>query len=104
MSAAELSQVVNFASNADLAITKTANTTTAFGGLPFSYTLAVTNNGPGTATSVSVSDTLPAGSGFVSATGTGWTCNNVAGVVTHPLPPPPAGSPPPITRPTYAPP
>ena len=86
LSATELSQVSNFLSSADLAITKTANGTTAFGGFPFSYTLSVTNNGPSTASSVSVSDTLPAGSGFVSATGAGWTCGFAAGVVTCTLP------------------
>jgi uncharacterized repeat protein (TIGR01451 family) len=104
MSATELSQVVNFAGNADLAITKTANFATAFGGHPISYNLAVTNNGPGTATSVSVSDTLPAGSGFVSATGTGWTCNNVAGVVTCTAPSLPVGAAPSITLTITAPP
>ncbi len=42
MSATELAQVVNFAGNADLAITKTANQPIAYGGFNISYTLAVT--------------------------------------------------------------
>ena len=31
---------------------------------------------------MTVTDVLPAGLGFVSATGTGWTCGNAAGTVT----------------------
>jgi uncharacterized repeat protein (TIGR01451 family) len=104
MSATELSRVVNFASNADLAITKTANQPIAYGGLNISYTIAVTNNGPGTATGVSVSDTLPAGSTFVSATGTGWACNNVASVVTCTVATLAVGAAPPITLTIKAPP
>jgi uncharacterized repeat protein (TIGR01451 family) len=104
LSATELSQVVNFAGNADLAIVKTANSPTAFGGIAFSYTLAVTNNGPGPGLNVSVSDTLPAGSGFVSATGTGWVCNNVAGTVTCTAASLPVGVAPPITLTITAPP
>ena len=90
MSATELSEVTNFQTgSADLAITKTANLASpqvAFGGAPVSYTLAVTNNGPTAASSVSVSDTLPAGSGFVSATGAGWTCGFAVGTVTCTMP------------------
>lgn len=82
MSATELGQVVNFVTATDLSITKNTSAPTAFGGNPITYTLAVTNNGPSPANTVSVSDTLPAGSMFVSASGTGWTCNNVAGTVT----------------------
>ena len=52
-------------------------------GVNGSYTLMVTNGG-GTATSgtVTVTDVLPAGLGFVSASGTAWTCGNAAGTVT----------------------
>lgn len=104
MSATELTQVTNFLALADLAITKTANGSTAFGTFPFSYTLAVTNNGPGTATTLSVSDTLPAGSGFVSATGTGWTCGFAAGTVTCTMPSLAVGPAAPITLTITAPP
>jgi len=83
LSATELGQITNFAVTADLAITKTSTpATTVNAGQPFTYTLQVTNNGPAPATSVSVSDTLPAGVGFVDATGTGWTCSQTAGTVT----------------------
>ncbi|HEX7138643.1 MAG TPA: DUF11 domain-containing protein [Vicinamibacterales bacterium] len=101
MSATELSEVANFrGGSADLAITKTSNLTqppVAFGGSPVSFTLAVTNNGPTAASSVSVSDPLPAGSGFVSATGAGWTCGFSAGVVTCTMPSLPVGPAAPIT-------
>jgi len=50
------------------------------------YTITVTNNGPSPAASVSVVDVLPAGATFGSASGTGWTCTNVAGTVTCTLP------------------
>ena len=66
---------------ADLSIAKTGPATVAAGGA-VSYSLDVSNGGPSTATSVSVSDTLPAGVSFVSASGTGWTCGQAAGVVT----------------------
>lgn len=82
-SATELAQVVNFAASADLSINKTASVVTNVGaGQSYSYTLAVTNNGPSSANAVSVSDVLPAGVTFVSASGTGWTCNQSLGTVT----------------------
>ena len=51
-------------------------------GTDVDYTLTVTNNGPSDATNVTVTDTLPAGTTFVSASGTGWTCNELAGTAT----------------------
>ncbi len=50
----------------DLAITKSAPTT-ATAGFSFSYTVKVTNNGPANATTVVVTDPLPAGLVFVSS-------------------------------------
>jgi uncharacterized repeat protein (TIGR01451 family) len=44
------------------------------------YQLAVVNNGPSDAANVSVTDSLPVGVTFVSATGTGWVCSNVGNV------------------------
>jgi uncharacterized repeat protein (TIGR01451 family) len=93
----ELSEVVNFVTSTDLSITKNTAAPIAYGGNPISYTLSVSNLGPSTASSVSVSDTLPAGSGFVSASGTGWTCNNVTGTVTCTLPTLTVGAANPIT-------
>jgi uncharacterized repeat protein (TIGR01451 family) len=67
---------------ADLSITKAASGSFAVGNNA-TYTLTARNNGPQSATgTITVSDTLPAGLSFVSATGTGWTCSNASGVVT----------------------
>jgi uncharacterized repeat protein (TIGR01451 family) len=64
---------------ADLALTQSASTpsttqpnTVASGGY-ITYTLVVTNNGPATAGGVVVTDTLPAGVSFLSATATTGT-------------------------------
>jgi uncharacterized repeat protein (TIGR01451 family) len=46
------------------------------------YTILVTNNGPSPAANVVVTDVLPAGLTFVSATGSGWSCSNSGQTVT----------------------
>jgi uncharacterized repeat protein (TIGR01451 family) len=46
------------------------------------YTLTVTNTGPDTATNVVVTDTLPGGAVFGSATAEQGSCGEAAGVVT----------------------
>jgi uncharacterized repeat protein (TIGR01451 family) len=63
-----LNTTVNAVLDADLSIAKTASTALPLVGQNFTYTLTVTNNGPDTANSVVVTDTLPAGVTFVSAT------------------------------------
>ncbi len=52
---------------ADLALVKTASKHSVKIGDTFSYSLEVTNNGPSKATSVAISDEIPAGLSFVSA-------------------------------------
>lgn len=76
------------ADDADLAISKTARTLvtsasepTAISGRNAVYELKVTNAGPGSAQSVVVDDTLPAGVSFISAVGAGWSCTNTGGSV-----------------------
>ena len=67
---------------ADLSITKTTASTFTVGSNA-TYTLTARNNGPQSAAgTITVSDTLPAGLTYVSATGTGWTCGAVGQVVT----------------------
>jgi uncharacterized repeat protein (TIGR01451 family) len=67
---------------ADLSITKVAAASLAVDNAA-AYTLTVRNNGPQAAAgTVTVTDTLPAGLSFVSASGTGWTCANSSGTVT----------------------
>ena len=58
---------------ADLTIEKTSNALSAASG-DGTYTLVVTNDGPSTATGVQVTDSLPPGITFASASGDGWTC------------------------------
>ena len=53
---------------ADLSIAKTNSATSVVPGTNTTYTIAVTNNGPSTVTGAIVSDVLPAGVTFVSAT------------------------------------
>lgn len=53
---------------ADLSLTKTASKDTVTIGENFTYALKVTNHGPSKATSVAITDSLPAGLSFVSAT------------------------------------
>lgn len=86
LTATQLGQIVNFVTQTDLSINVTSAATTAFSNTPMTYTITVTNNGPSPAASVSVVDVLPVGATFGSASGTGWTCNNVAGTVTCTLP------------------
>jgi uncharacterized repeat protein (TIGR01451 family) len=72
---------------ADIAVTKTVDNATPNVGADVTFTVTATNNGPSNATGVVVTDLLPAGLSFVSATpsqgaynaGTGvWTVGAVA--------------------------
>jgi uncharacterized repeat protein (TIGR01451 family) len=64
----------------DLAVTKTDSPDPLFAGQQLTYTVRVTNNGPALATGATVTDTLPAGSTFVSASSTQGTCSGTATV------------------------
>ncbi len=67
----------------DLSITKSDGATNVVAGTNTTYTLTATNHGPAaTSGTTTVTDTLPAGETYVSATGTGWSCANVSGTVT----------------------
>jgi len=59
---------------ADLALTKTASPSPAGVGTNLTYTLTITNNGPSPATGVTLTDTVPTGVTFVSATPSQGTC------------------------------
>jgi len=59
---------------ADLSIAKTVSAPAVNGGAPFTYKLTVKNAGPSTASTVTVSDTLPGGVTLLSAGGSGWSC------------------------------
>lgn len=61
--------------SADISVTKTDSPDPVTAGSNLTYTITVTNNGQGTASSVSLSDTLPANTTFVSLTSPmGWSC------------------------------
>ena len=92
---------------ADLAISKTHVGNFSVG-LSNHYTITVSNVGTGTLLDepgpITVTDTLPAGLNYVSASGTGWTCS-YAGTLscTHPGPLAKGASLPPITLTVTAP-
>jgi uncharacterized repeat protein (TIGR01451 family) len=67
---------------ADLAITKTASPDPVLTSQSLTYTLTVNNLGPSMATSVAVTDALPASVTIVSATSSQGNCTNVGGIVT----------------------
>lgn len=65
--------------NADLSIVKSDSVDPVLTGAPLTYTLGVSNAGPSAASGVTLTDTLPAGVSFVSASP---GCANAAGTVT----------------------
>ena len=64
---------------ADVRIVKTDAPDPQVAGAPVSYAFAITNNGPATATNVTVTDTLPAGTAFLTGSA---GCTAAAGVLT----------------------
>ncbi|MEO8378993.1 MAG: hypothetical protein ABI779_04940 [Acidobacteriota bacterium] len=80
----------------DLALTKSGPSNVLVGA-PIAYTIQVDNNGPDTANTLSVIDTLAAGHNAITAAGTGWTCNVVSSTVTCTMPTLAVGSASPIT-------
>jgi uncharacterized repeat protein (TIGR01451 family) len=80
---ATASVIVANANSADMAIVKTATpANTVPEGDPLTYTLAVTNNGPATATNVIVTDPLPSDVTYLSSSSTLGTCSQADGTVT----------------------
>jgi len=66
----------NITACADLSVTKTDSPDPVTAGTNLTYTIMVKNNGPNTATAVSMTDALPTGTSFVSVTcPVGWTCS-----------------------------
>ncbi len=68
--------------SADLSITKTDSPDPVAVGTNLTYTIAVRNNGPSTATGVTLTDTLPSGLTYVSSTPTQGSCSQASGTVT----------------------
>src|SRR5206468_3654110 len=71
------------ATSADVSVTKTDSPDPVTAGQNLTYTIIVTNNGPSDAQGVSLTDTIPANTTFVSfVKPAGWTFTNVAGLIT----------------------
>ena len=79
---ATTSVVVASPTQADVAITKTANPDPVDQGTNLQYTLQVTNNGPAAAQGVTVSDPIPAEVVYVSSSTTQGTCTYTASTTT----------------------
>lgn len=70
----------NVLANVDLSITKTAGPPPYGTSSPLTYTIVVANSGPGSAANVAVTDVLPAGTAFVSATPSQGSCSGTTTV------------------------
>jgi uncharacterized repeat protein (TIGR01451 family) len=79
---ATVQTIVGAATTANLAVTSVGSPNPVIAGNNITYTVTVTNNGPGTAANVTLADTQPANTSFVSiayASGTsGWSCSGSA--------------------------
>jgi uncharacterized repeat protein (TIGR01451 family) len=80
-SATETTAVTQTGTSADLSITKSDSPDPAVAGAKLVYTIVATNNGPDDATGVTVTDVLPAGLAFISATSAGADCQESGGTV-----------------------
>ena len=82
---ASATAVVANANSADMSITKTGAPNPVTEGTPLTYTLVVTNNGPASATTVTVTDALPSVLTYLSSTVTPssqGSCSEAGGTVT----------------------
>jgi uncharacterized repeat protein (TIGR01451 family)/CSLREA domain-containing protein len=68
--------------NASLSVSKSQPSPSLVVGQPSTYTITVNNSGNADATSATVTDAIPSGLDFVSATGSGWSCSLSSGIVT----------------------
>jgi uncharacterized repeat protein (TIGR01451 family) len=71
---------------ADLSLFQLDTPDPASAGHNVTYNITLQNFGPNPATAILLTDTLPAGAGFLSVTGAGWTCNQASGTLTCTLP------------------
>jgi uncharacterized repeat protein (TIGR01451 family) len=73
---------VQYIPTSDMSVTATDSQDPAAAGGSFNYVLSVVNAGGDPATNVVVRNTLPSGATYSTASGSGWSCNHSAGVVT----------------------
>ena len=76
------SEDTDITTSADISVAKSDNADPVVAGTGFSYTVTVSNAGPSDAASVSLTDVLPAGVVYVSATPDQGSCSELAGTVT----------------------
>src|ERR1019366_1901055 len=74
--------VVANANSADMAIVKIGSPNPVTEGTLLTYTLTVTNNGPASATNVTVTDMLPSAVTYLSTSTTQGSCSEAGGTVT----------------------
>jgi uncharacterized repeat protein (TIGR01451 family) len=67
---------------ADLSVAKSDSPDPAARGADLTYAVVVTNNGPGSAAAVQLTDSLPTTVRFVSATSTAGSCAEAGGIIT----------------------
>lgn len=79
--AASATVVVGNANSATLTITKTGSPNPVTEGTPLTYSIVVTNTGPSTATTVTLTDSLPSTVTYLSATTTQGSCSEAGGTV-----------------------
>lgn len=82
---ATVQTTVGLSTTADLSITNTNTPNPVIAGNNITYTVVVANNGAAAASTVAVSETIPANTTFVSATpspSAGWSCSVVTGTLT----------------------
>ncbi len=85
-------RVTVVADTADLAIVKSVSPSALTAGQSATYTLRVSNAGPGSADSVDVTDSIPTGLTLISATGAEWSCAETAPSIRCTRPSLPAGA------------
>ena len=78
----ETTDVEDEPESADISVTKTGSPNPATVNQQLTYTVTVSNSGPDTAVNVVLTDTLPAGAIFISATPEQGSCSHAGGVVT----------------------
>ena len=77
-SAAPVTYTATYTTHADLSVGLQAAPEPVGAGATLTYTLSVANAGPSQANALTLTDTLPPGVVFVSASGTGWSCSGTS--------------------------
>ncbi|HEY2798174.1 MAG TPA: PQQ-dependent sugar dehydrogenase, partial [Thermoanaerobaculia bacterium] len=79
--ASPVTYTATYVTHADLSVGLQAAPEPVGAGATLTYTLSVANAGPSQANALTLTDTLPAGVAFVSASGAGWSCSGTGPVI-----------------------